>query len=145
VRLAIYGLFFILAGCAYPKKSDLFKSPERASGKSVLYLYRTKTSIDSLNPDVPTFYINDEKIGKLSLGGYYRIEVKPGPFIVSYRTSLFGIPLFKSPQELKVTAETDQIYYVKFSIESVMRQTELDLVPPSTGETEIKSTRLLVN
>lgn len=135
----------LIIGCAYPKKTTFFELPENSKEKAVVYLYRTPTSIDSLNPDVPIFYVNDDKIGKLSIGGYYKILVSPGTVLFSYKTPLFGIPLFTSSQKLKFDVEASQVYYVKFSVESIMKLTYLNLIPSNIGVGEIKKTQLLVN
>jgi hypothetical protein len=138
-------LSIYLVGCAYPKKTEFFRSAESNPEKAVLYIYRTPTSVDSLNPEVPSFYVNGDKIGKLSIGGYYMVLIPPGSVVINYKTPLFGMPLFMSPQELKITAAANQVYFVKFSIESIMRITDLKLVPNHVGEGEIKTTQLLVN
>jgi hypothetical protein len=132
-------------GCSYPKKTDFFSVTTASPKKSVIYLYRIKTSVDSLNPDIPIFYVNDNKIGRLSLGGYYRIEVEPGPVKITYRTPLFGIPMFKSLQKLEANVDPNKSYFVKFSIESDFRISELKVVPHMMGEAEIKTTQLLTN
>ncbi len=143
MKYIFLGILF-LVGCTYPSKKDFysFQAPEK--GKAVVYLYRSNTSIDSLNPDVPRFYVNKSKLGKLSTGGFYRVEVDPGEISLIYKNSLFGIPFFWKSGEVKFVALDNHVYYVKFSIESVMRSVEFKPVPNAIGEQEIKETRLLV-
>lgn len=143
IRLILL-LLLGLSGCAYPKRTDYFTAAVGSPSKAVVYLYRTQTQIDSLNPDIPTFYINGKKIGRLSLGGYYRVEVDPGPLKLTYRDYLLGIPTWMSPLKVEFTAEANKVYFVKFSIESILRVTRFELVPDPLGEAEIKTTQLLV-
>lgn len=141
----IYILLLLLSGCAYPTKKNSYSFQAAEMGKAVVYLYRTTTSIDSLNPDVPRFYVNGNQLGRLSIGGYYRTEIVPGETSITYRSSLFGIPFPWNGGEVKFTAIENQTYFVKFSIESVMRIQELKVVPNEIGQQEIKETKLLVN
>ncbi len=142
---AICILLIILSGCAYPSKKSPYSVQVAEKGKAVIYLYRTSTAVDSLNPDVPRFYINGDKLGRLTVGGYYRAEVTPGEVFVTKKGSLFGIPFFWKEGEVKFTALENHTYFVKFSIESIMRIQEFKLVTNTVGEQEIKETMLLVN
>jgi len=135
----------MLSGCAYPTRQEVYTSQSLESGKSVVYVYRADTAIDSLNPDVPRFFVNGASIGRLLLGGYYRIVVDPGPVSVTYRTSLFGIPFFWDDGEVKFTAAEGKAYFVKFGVETIMRLNRFELVPDDFGVDEIKSTKHLVN
>lgn len=65
--------------------------------------------------------------------------------VVNYKTPLFGFPLFTSSQNVKLNVDAGQIYYIKFSIETVMRFTDLKQIPSSVAENEIRSTQLLIN
>lgn len=134
-----------LTGCAYPRYTSSYSPQTVNKEKAHVYIYRTKTSIDSMNPDIPRFFVNDKLLGKLGIGGYYFTEVDPGEVDVAYYDSLFGIPMAFHKKHLKFKAESGQKYFVKFSIESVMRITEFKQVPQSQGEVEIESTVLLVN
>lgn len=138
-------LILVLAGCAYPTKKESYKFQTSQRGKVAVNIYRTQTAIDSVNPDVPRFYINDTSLGRLTIGGYYRTEVNPGEVSVTYKSSLFGIPFFWNDGEVKFIAVENQAYFLKFSIETFMRLQEFKIVPTANGENEIKGTNLLVN
>ena len=84
-------------------------------------------------------------IGKLSLGGYYVQTVEPGEIEISYKDSLFGLPLPWTSKRLRISAQPNQKYYVKFSIETVFRYVDLRLVDPALAEQEIATTQLLTN
>lgn len=138
-------VLLLMSGCAYPKKTTDYAPYNLKTGNAVVYIYRTPTSIDSVNPDVPRFFVNDKLIGKLSIGGYYAEEVAPGKVDVSYRTSLFGIPMPWPTYHVVLKVEAGRKYFVKFSIDGMARYTDFLEVSQSQGEAEIKSTVLLVN
>ncbi|MES2770113.1 MAG: DUF2846 domain-containing protein [Bdellovibrionota bacterium] len=138
-------LILVLSSCAYPKKTTPFILEKPNSDKATVYLYRTYTQADSLNPDVPWFYINDNKIGKLSLGGYYVQQIDPGEATVYYKDSAFGRPLPWKGLKIKFPVKANESYYVKFSIEGLNRKTDLLLVPNVYAEKEITQTQLLKN
>lgn len=137
-------LAIMITGCAYPKRSSQYQSENLSPEKALIYIYRTPTSIDSLNPEIPKFFINQLTIGKLSIGGYYVQAVDPGEVAISYKDSFVGLYLWKSG-EVKLTAQAGKKYFIKFSIESLMRIVSFKEVPANIGEEEIKSTYLLVN
>lgn len=138
-------ILIIMVGCAYPKRTTKYSQQTPSSGKAIIYLYRTPTSLDSANPDVPKFYINDIALGKLEIGGYYAQEVEPGEIDVSYHGSLFGIPIPWPSHHVQFVAVSGQKYFVKFSVETLFRITDFRQVSGKQGEEEIQSTVLLVN
>lgn len=140
-------IFVFLSGCAfYPKRTSHYQSEEPKEGKAAVYIYRMPTSLDSLNPDVPRFFINEKKLGRLLTGGYYLEIVEPGEIEVSYRNGLFGIAFPWKANAMNFTAKPGQKYFIKFSLQNiVIVRTEFQLVPYDQGETEITTTKLLVN
>ena len=145
MKLSIVLIFIVLSGCAYPTKKGPFVAQSPEKGMSVIYIYRSQTSVDSVNPDVPRFFVNDNSIGRLSIGGYYRVMVPSGKTMVTYRGSLFGIPFFWNSGKVEIMALENQSYFVKFGIESMMRVKKFKLVSDVVGKREIKKTKLLVN
>lgn len=140
----VFLVFVFLVGCAYPKRSSDYQAEAPASGKALIYIYRTPTQIDSVNPDVPKFFINDEVVGKLAVGGYYVQAVDPGEVKIYYKDSFLGFYPWIT-DEIKLTAAPNQKYFIKFSIESIMRFVDFKHVSPAFGEDDIKSTHLLIN
>jgi hypothetical protein len=143
----LFVLFFI-SGCAYPKKTSNFSYEKPQERMAVVYLYRVDSQIDSLNPEVPKFFINEVELGRLLLGGYYVRQVPSGDVVIKYKESLvsdFFAWMFGSKREISFNAEPDKSYCVKFAIESVMRITYFQLVSDTQCEQEIKSTFQLVN
>lgn len=140
-------MLLVLAGCAYPTKKDAYRPVAPDKGMAVIYLYRTPTSIHSGNPDVPRFYVNDNLIGKLSIGGYYRILVKPGPVKVTNKSSFLGLPLPWSIGGVEFKAEENKTYFVKYAVDMnpIFIDTIFTAVSNSRGEQEITRTQLLVN
>ncbi len=134
-------VLLFLVSCSHPKVRGPYNLQKPAEGKAIIYLYRLETPIDSLNPDIPLFYINNKKQGKLIIGRHYMENVDAGKTEISYKESLFGIRFPWKSNKLIFEAQANQIYYVRFSIESVMRITRLQLVPTSTAQSEITSTK----
>ena len=142
--LALLGLAFVLAGCAYPKKSTPFRDSMAPKEKAVVYLYRMQTPIHSANFDVPRFFINGEFVGRMSIGGYYRVEVEPGDIKISYRDSLFGIPFpWDAQKKVLFNIAPGEKKYVQFGV-SAFWGDELRLMAPNVGAAQIQKTHLLV-
>ncbi len=135
----------LMVGCAYPKRGEKYTPTSPPAGKAVVYVYRTPTSIDSANPDIPRFYINDKQLGKLAIGGYYMAEVDAGDLDIYFKDTLFGLPLPWTELHVKLKAEPKQKYFIKFSIESAFRIRELKQVSPAQGEAELPLTVQLIN
>lgn len=136
--------FIFLAGCAYPQKTTSFEPAKIEKNEGLVYLYRTPTSIHSINPDVPKFYINDEPIGRLVIGGYYAIKVQPGDVNISYKTPLFGILFLFKNGRIRFQVLPNKPVYVKFAVLfSMGTETVFEVVPDEVGRAEIKETNLL--
>jgi hypothetical protein len=141
-------LFFVLlAGCAYPKHTTPYNAMTPGKGKALVYIYRPHTQMNSLNPDVPKFSVNGNTVGKLSIGGYYLLTVDPGEILVTYKDPLMGIYPFWNSGEVKFTAQANQKYFIRYSVEIEMLMTHyiFAVMPNPRGETEIAATDLLVN
>jgi hypothetical protein len=136
----------LTGGCAYPKKTKLFEPGILRPEKSRVYLYRTKTQIHSVNPDVPKFYVGDRLIGRLLIGGYYLVEVDPGEHEIYYKVPLFGITFPWKSGKLKVQLKPGETAYVKFAVEFGLGPvTIFRVMPANAGEQEIRQTQLLEN
>lgn len=142
IFLIVFQLLVFL-GCAYPQKKGSFEKSSMIAGQSRIYLYRLPTEIDSLNGDVPRFYVNDSEVGKLLVGGYYEINISPGNLNLYYKESLFGIPFFWKSRELIFEVKANEIYFVRFGINGIFRIYEFTQVRPEIGFEEIKKTVLL--
>lgn len=140
-------MLLILSGCAYPTKKEAYRAAAPDKGMAVVYLYRTPTTIHGGNPDVPRFYVNDNLIGKLSIGGYYRILVKPGAVKLTNKGSFLGLPLPWSIGGVELTAEENKTYFVKYAVDMnpIFIDTIFTAVSNARGEQEILKTQLLVN
>jgi hypothetical protein len=136
---------FLIAGCAYPKRTHVYTPVKPVKGKAIVYLYRPNTAIDAANPDVPQFFISDQRLGKLIIGGYYVAIVDPGQIKLIYKETLFGILLPWKMREIEFYAHPDKSYYVKFSIETIFRNVDFRMVDPYQGQEEISDLGLLVN
>lgn len=146
MKLLLISLFLSLAGCSTPQLTTGYKSSPVAAHKALVYVYRSSSAIDSANPDLPRMYINDQKLGKLRLGGYYVLEVDPGETVVYYKDSLFGIPFPWRSQEIHFTTVSGQKYFVKYVVDISLfsgRTILFTQVEKFEGESEIRSTQLL--
>lgn len=57
---------FLLLGCATGQLTDVsFSALPSQANKAVVYIYRPPTAANSLNPDVPMFSVNGQKVGPL--------------------------------------------------------------------------------
>ena len=145
ILLLFYLFIFSLVGCAYPKKTTPFEFAPIEKDQAIIYLYRLPTSIHSVNPDVPRFYINDKTVGKLVIGGYYVIRVQPGESDISIRNSFLGIPLPWKSQRIRFNVLPGQPVYVKYEVTFLLSpEIHFSVVPVQIGSVEIQQTRLLV-
>jgi len=88
IRVKLVLLTFVfLVSCAYPKRTTDYKAEVPSADRALIYIYRTPTQIDSLNPEWPKFYINGEVVGKLGVGDYYVQLVESGDVTVSYKNA----------------------------------------------------------
>jgi hypothetical protein len=136
-------LFLSVSGCAYPSLTTQYSPTKAPKDQAVVYLYRPNTSMDAVNPDVPRFYIGEEKMGRLKIGGYFVKNVEPGDVKIYYKESLFGIPFPWKTGSLKIHAESGKKYFVRFSVDHLFYRTEFQVVPTGQGESEIAATKLL--
>ena len=140
------GLFLLLVSCAYPKKTSKFTQASFPPNKAMIYLYRLPTHVHSLNPDIPKFYVGDQTIGKLLIGGYYFIEVDPGEIDITYKTPLFGIYFPWKDERLRINAKPGKPIFLKFEVTFGLGSvTKFKEVPANVGSVEITKTSLLKN
>ena len=130
-----------LIGCASAKLTSKFSLAKQSDKKALIYLYRLKTIYHSLDPDVPSIYFNDKKIGPLKIGGYFAQEVEPGKVEISFSVPLFGIPMWRSSRKVNMNVKAGYSYFVKY--EEEMMGFYFDPVPAAQGLREIRTTRLL--
>lgn len=131
-----------------PKKLQVYEPTVPAKDKATVYIYRAPTSVDSLNPDIPRFFLNDTSHGKLTIGGHYVSIVNPGEVYVYYKEGLFGIPFPWKSQEIKFNAEAGKIYFVKYGVGFELpfgKTYTFGLMPNNVCESEISKTRFLKN
>ncbi|MNJ92614.1 hypothetical protein D3C87_102880 [compost metagenome] len=141
-------LLFVLSGCAYPDLTKNYTPQKPTPKKALVYIYRNQAQVDSANFDVPRFYINDQLVGKLLLGGYYVQEVEPGKVVIYSKESALGIPFPWKALEVAFEAKANHIYFVKFRKEfgansGIGIGQELKLVPQAQAGQEIAETQLL--
>jgi hypothetical protein len=148
MKYVMVSFFLVFVGCALPQKTKNYERSQPEPNKAAVYIYRTPTSVDSVNPDVPRFYVNKEELGKLRIGGYYISIVEPGEVLVYYKDSLFSIPLPWKSQEIHFNAIAGQVYFIKYGTDFSLLEGKtltFKVVPLKIGESEILSTQLLVN
>ena len=141
--LFLSSLILFLFGCASAKLTSQFSELAPDKNKATIYIYRLDTSIHSLNPDIPVFYLNGKEIGPLNIGGYYVQQVDEGTVEINYKENGFlwlGY-LFPS-KKIKVDAKAGKSYFVKFEV--ALMGTFFDFVPYEFGIQDIRSTKLLI-
>ena len=146
MRLFLIIALLFFTACSYPKKTTPFAIAPVPPELATIYIYRLPTYIHSVNPDVPRFYVDDEPMGKLVIGGYYAVQVEPGKVDVTYRNSLFGIPFPWKSGRVKLDVERGKSYFVRFAVYYGMgASTEFIQMPANIGAAEITKTVLLEN
>ena len=73
IRITV--LSIVIMGCASARLTSDFSELKTENKKATVYIYRLNTSIHSLNPDIPVFYLNGKEVGPLNRCGYYAHQV----------------------------------------------------------------------
>ena len=112
------GITFLLQGCATGIPfSGLAPIPEN---RALLYLYREARMLGAAGSN--EIYINGKPTVNLKSGGYFVVDIEPGPVAISHRAAI-SVPLLltlvdralepeKKPK-VTFTAEANHIYYVE--------------------------------
>ena len=140
MKASLLFLLFLIS-CSLPKAKGPYTYQAPPEGMATIYIYRLDTSIDAANIDIPVFYVNDDKQGKLLIGGHYVAMVNAGKAEVAYKNSLFGIRFPWKATKLSFNAEANKVYYVRFSIEGLMRIMQFKMIPNSQAQQEIVTTK----
>jgi hypothetical protein len=69
------------------------EASEATEGCSV-YVYRNKTSFESLSFEKPFVYVGDERVGKLGTGDSICLRMADGRYIVSVKAPIAFMPAF---------------------------------------------------
>lgn len=149
--LVLFFNFWVLGGCTtYPERIENFAAVTPKAGKALVYLYRTPTAIHNANIDVPRFFVRSGSgqeifVGRMVIGGFYAIEVEPGPVEIYYKNSLFMIPFWWRSQTRQVDAKVADPTYVKFEVTVGLMGEKIffEQVPRQQGEYEIRETKSL--
>ena len=126
----LVALLLALGACAStpqatPKRDAEAKRFISHPGFAAIYVYRP--DFLSLEMDDSTLYVDDRLIGATLPGAFFRIDVQPGPRVVS--SSAAG------STELKLDTRPDELYFVQLNVTS--GSSRLALVDPETAKREI--------
>jgi len=106
-----------------------------------IYIYRPAIPTNSMNPDVPVFFVNDTKVGPLQMSGYYSYVSAPGPTEVPMTyNGLFGTSFLQIKKNITFTTEAGKIYFVRLDGADFMDTSYiLRLIPNQIGLLEIQN------
>lgn len=76
--------FTLLSSCA-SNTANFSGLIAPSTGKAVIYIYRVDLTVRHVEV-APNVRVNYESIGPLTISGYYRVEVEPGPTQVALYT-----------------------------------------------------------
>jgi hypothetical protein len=123
-------LLLTLGACASTPQASRERDAEAKRfqthpGFASIYVFRP--DFLSAQMDDSTLYVDDRMIGATLPGSFFRIDVQPGPRVVS--SSAAG------STQLKLDTRPDQIYYVQLNVTS--GSSRLALVDPEAGRRAI--------
>jgi|WetSurSiteA1Bulk_404760.scaffolds.fasta_scaffold84469_1 hypothetical protein len=123
----------LLAGCATTPNS--FVEPKNLTNENsaIVTIYRTNVKYHSSNPEKPFFYVDDLYVGKLGTGESISFKLLPGEHSLSYKESVFFMPLRESGKT-KGVFKAGERYYFRYSKEF------RSFVPTGTGISTSDST-----
>ncbi|HRH77447.1 MAG TPA: DUF2846 domain-containing protein [Cellvibrionaceae bacterium] len=61
-----------------------------------LWIYRNKTTFQMLNPELPHVYVNELRVGTLSIGQSYCLYLSPGRYEISIKEPFLFMPTYTS-------------------------------------------------
>ena len=106
-------IVIILTGCA-STTNYVVDSAMDESNSSVVYVYRTDVAYNSMNPEKPFFFLDEQLVGKLGTGQFVRFYVSPGLHEVSSKESFFFSPGSESGK-IKGEFKAGDTYYFRYS------------------------------
>ncbi len=121
-----------LAGCAAvpqatPEHDAEAKEFEARPNTSALYVYRNDSpDIMETQSDV-TVYVNDRLLGQALSGGYFRVDLRPG----SYLLHGYG----PDQGKLKISTRPGEVYFVSLNV--VAGHSVYRLEAPAAGKREL--------
>lgn len=124
-------LLLALGGCASTPQATPARDAEAKQfithpGFAGIYVYRPDFLTAEM--DDSTLYVDDRMIGATLPGTFFRIDVQPGPHVVS--SSAAG------STQLKVDTRPDELYFVQLNVMS--GSSRLALVDPETAKRAIR-------
>jgi hypothetical protein len=124
-------LLLALAGCASTPQATRQRDAEAKQfithpGFAGIYVFRP--DFLGAEMDDSTLYVDDRMIGATLPGTFFRIDVQPGPHVVS--SSAAG------STQLKVDTRPDELYFVQLNVAS--GSSRLALVDPETAKRVIR-------
>ena len=145
-------LLFLFSGCG--GSGQIFQELEIPKNKAIVYLYRLPKAWGS--SVCMTVKANDEKITRMSNGGYYAYIVTPGEIEFS-GVKDFGFTMLNAAMAgvgaghaiagfqplITLNAEAGKTYYLKLEIK--FAHETLSVIEPEVGMNEIKGLREFEN
>jgi hypothetical protein len=124
-------LLFALGACASTPQATRARDAEAKQfmtqpGFAGIYVYRTDFLVEEI--DDSTLYVDDRMLGTTLAGSFFRIDVQPGPHIVS--SSAAG------STQLKLDTRADELYFVELNV--MGGNSRLVLVDPETAKRAIR-------
>lgn len=122
-----------------------FSDAKVENDKALVYIYRPEAQGNSLNPDIPFFYMNEKRIGPLRMSGYYFESANPGPVEVYFTyNGLLGSSLFQITQKFYMSVEAGKTYFIALKAAGMLgKEYTLKLMPNAIGEQQIKGMELM--
>ncbi|NNG05773.1 MAG: DUF2846 domain-containing protein [Inquilinus sp.] len=115
VTLAAAALLTMASACT--ADGPLFEpTPIQNADRAVVYVYRPFTYFNSADPDVSILYLDGNRLNRLRINGYTRIEVEEGAHVITMRDSFFGVPASEG-KEIAFEALAGDAYYFRYSEE----------------------------
>lgn len=86
------------------------------SGDCSAYVYRNKTSFHALNPERPSLYVGETRVGTLAIGQSHCLRLQPGKHTISVKEPILFMPTYTSARvEVEVTGTAP--VYVRYAKE----------------------------
>lgn len=124
-------LLLTLGGCASTPQASRERDAEAKGfsshpGFAAIYVFRP--DVLTAEMDDSTLYVDERTIGATLPGSFFRIDVQPGPHVVSSGAA--------GSTQLKVDTRPDQIYFVQLNVMS--GNSRLALVEPEAAQRAIR-------
>lgn len=122
-------ILFSIISCAVPENEFTIKNHKK--NNSLIFIYRPNSPSIVGIAEIPFVYLDDQKVGRLCKGCYFKITAQPGHHTVKIRASFLTAIPFYELGKLDITTLGEEEIFVRY-IANVDQAHKFGPQPPIT-------------